>query len=66
MKYTMTIERTLRFDVEFEADDDEKAELKADKLFAKKVHDESNFVDADAECDYAVCDECGRTIVSWL
>ena len=62
MKYFLTVERTYRLGVEFEAANDEEAEAKAAEL-ANSIGDEIFF--GDCESDYALCDEESRTIFDW-
>ena len=62
MKYFLTVERTYRIGVEFEASNDEEAETKAAEL-ANSVGDE--IFSGDCEMDYALCDENDRTILDW-
>lgn len=62
MKYHLTIERTYRIGVDFEASSDEEAEAKAAEL-ANNVGDE--IFSGDCEGDYALCDEKYRTIIDW-
>ena len=62
MKYKLTVERTYRIGIEFEADSEEYAEYKAAEL-AFGIGDK--IFDGDCENDYALYDEEGRTIVDW-
>lgn len=62
MKYRLTVERTYRIGMEFEATSDEEAETKAAEL-ANNVGDE--IFNGDCESDYALCDEESRTILDW-
>ncbi len=62
MKYFLTVERTYRIGVEFEASNDAEAEAKAAEL-ANNVGDE--IFSCDCESDYALCDEADRTIIDW-
>lgn len=62
MKYYLTLERTYRIGIDFEASNDEEAEAKAAEL-ANNVGDE--IFSGDCEGDYALCDDCGRTLLDW-
>lgn len=62
MKYSMTIERTYRIGIEFDASNDKEAEAKAEDL-ASSIGVE--IFDGDCESDYTLCDECERVIIDW-
>lgn len=61
-KYMLTVERTYRIGMEFEAATDEEAEAKAAEL-AEDIGDEIFL--GSCESDYALCDENGRMIIDW-
>ena len=62
MKYFLTVERTYRVGLEFEATNENEAEMMAVEL-SSNVGDE--IFDGYCDSDYALCDESGRTIVDW-
>ena len=62
MKYFLTVERVYRIGIEFEASNEEEAEVKAAEL-ANDVGDE--IFSCYCESDYALCDERGRTVLDW-
>lgn len=63
MKYHITVERTHRIGISFEADNNGEAAMKASELVGRFGDDEIFM--GDCEIDYAVCDDNGRTIVDW-
>jgi len=64
MKYCVTMERTLRIAVWFDAPDDEAAEEKAAEI--NQSTDLKEFEEGDVERDYALCDvESGRLLLDW-
>lgn len=64
MKYCVTMERTLRIAVWFDAPDDEAAEEKAAEI--NRSTDLKAFEQGDVERDYALCDaENGRLLIDW-
>lgn len=65
MEYNMTVERTLRIAVSFQAENDEDAEKKAAELFADMAAHPVKFEGGDVEYDYALCGENGRTVIDW-
>lgn len=62
MKYNVTIERTYRTAVTFEAANDKEAEAKANEL-ADNIGDE--IFEGTVESDWALCDAHGNLIVDW-
>ena len=62
MKYFLTVERTYRIGMEFDAVSDQEAEAMAAEL-SNNVGDE--IFCGDYENDYALCDENYRTILDW-
>ncbi len=64
MKYCVTMERTLRIAVWFDAPDDEAAEAKAAEI--NQSTDLKEFEQGDVERDYALCNvENGRLLLDW-
>lgn len=64
MKYCITMERTQRVAVWFDAPNDEKAEKEADRIFGAATA--ADFEDGDEERDYALDNvDKGRTITPW-
>lgn len=63
MKYCITMERTLRIAVNFDAANDDEAREKASEIFDNTSQDD--FEQGSEEYDYALCDDTGRTIVDW-
>ena len=61
-KYLLTVERSYRMGLEFEASSNEEAEAKAAEL-AEDIGDE--IFAGSCESDYALCDENGRMIIDW-
>ena len=62
MKYHLTVERTYRVGIEFDAINDEEAEFMAADLY----HNIGNEIfNGDVEGDYALCDAKGCTIIDW-
>lgn len=62
-KYWLTMERTLRISVEFEAQDDEEAEQIAADINMKTGLED--FYCGNVETDYSLSDDAGRTILDW-
>lgn len=65
MKYHLTIEKTLRRGITFEALDDDVAEDMALKLFYEASSHPEMLEDGSAEYDYALTDNCGRDLIPW-
>ena len=65
MEYNMTVERTLRIAITFEAENDKAAEEKANELFVDMIEHPEKFEGGDKEHDYALCADGGRTVVDW-
>lgn len=63
MEYCITMERTLRTAISFEADNDDQACKKAEEISAQASS--SDYEPGEEERDYALCDEAGRLIVDW-
>lgn len=66
MLYKMTMERTLRVGVEFEAENDSAAEVKAENLFSNAILNPTQFDGGDVEHDYALCDRGGNELIPWM
>ncbi len=65
MKYCITIERTQRIAVWFDAEDDEAAEEKAGEIYNTTQDHPHEFESGDTEYDYALDREDGGTILDW-
>lgn len=65
MIYKLTMERTLRIGVEFEADDDEAAVMIANDAYRKAMGTPQEFEGGDIEGDWALCNEEGKDLVVW-
>lgn len=64
MKYCITMERTQRVAVWFEAENDEAAEQKAERIYDDTMPED--FESGSEEYDYALEDVSdGRTIIDW-
>ena len=66
MLYKMTMERTLRVGIEFEAENDSTAEVKAEELFSTAISNPTQFDGGDTEHDYALCDGVGNELIPWM
>lgn len=65
MLYNMTMERTLRVALDFEAENDAEAEKRADQIFTDAIAHPEKFEGGDIEHDYALCDDQFRDVVPW-
>lgn len=63
MEYCITMERTLRVAVHFEASSDDAACEKANEIYDNATP--TDFEAGDVGHDYALCDTSGRTLVDW-
>ena len=63
MEYCITMERTLRVAVHFDADSDDKARERAIEIYDSATP--AVFEAGDTEHDYALCDTSARTLVDW-
>ena len=65
MIYKLTMERTQRIGVEFEASDDTDAVVQAQVMYSNAMRNPSAFSGGDVEGDFALCDESGQDIIPW-
>ena len=65
MRYCITMERTQRVAVWYDANDDEDAEWRGDQILADFQEHPQKFADGDEEFEYAICSEDGGDIVTW-
>lgn len=65
MKYYLTMERTLRIAMEFDAPDHAAAEEKANEMFDDAIDHPEKFEGGDIEHDFALVDDQGRDIIPW-
>lgn len=66
MKYYMTVERTARIDIEFEAVSEEAAiKIANSRCSGEELDDSLEFDSGNISYDYALCDQTGRTIIDW-
>lgn len=63
MNYCITMERTLRVAVQFEADSDDEAYEKAKEIYDKS--EPADYDQGEEEHDYALCDGAGNLLVDW-
>ncbi len=64
-RYCITLERTQRIAVWFEADGDDDACIKAEGILEQHKADPSKFESGDVEYDYALDDDGGRSVIAW-
>lgn len=66
MRYELAISRTLRFSIEYEADDSKEAFDKAEEMFNAAKADPEQFDGADEEFDYALDNlDTGKILADW-
>lgn len=66
MEYEITMERTVRFAVTFQAEDNDEAEEKANAIFNAAMEDTDQFEGNDEEFDYALHNlDTGEELVEW-
>ena len=65
MQYCITMERTQRIAVWYEANSDDEAITQGEAIFRERVDGDCGFDGGRSEYDFEICHENGREIVQW-